>query len=86
MECWFKIRDRLVKMDPVKVTWRLFNWMWEINPMQMHMWVVENEGYVDFLCILDWNIVVIDKNKIPYQLWVFMMINFKGMDELLWGR
>lgn len=50
MECWFKIRDRLVKMDHVKVTSRLFNWMLEINPTRMHMWVGENENHVD-LCV-----------------------------------
>jgi hypothetical protein len=48
MECWFKIKDRLVGMDHVKVTSRLLNWMLEINPTRMHMWVVENEDHVDF--------------------------------------
>jgi len=48
MECWFKIRDRLVKMDHVKVTSRLLNWMLEINPTRMHMWIVENEDHVNF--------------------------------------
>ncbi len=50
MECWFKIRNRLVKMDHVKVTSRLLNWMLEINPTRMRMWVVENEDHVD-LCV-----------------------------------
>jgi hypothetical protein len=48
MECWFRIKDSLLKVEHVGVTPRLLNWMLEIDETKMQKWIIENKDHVDF--------------------------------------
>jgi hypothetical protein len=43
MECWFRIKNRLAKVEHAKVTSRLLNWMLDIDKSRMHRWIIESE-------------------------------------------
>jgi hypothetical protein len=48
MECWFKIGDRLEKVEHVSVTSKILSLMLEIDQTRVHIWVAKNEVHVDF--------------------------------------
>ncbi len=48
MECWFRIGDRLERVEHLEVTSRILSLMLEIDQTRMHIWVAKNEAHVDF--------------------------------------
>ncbi len=51
MECLFRAKNRLIRVEHVGITSRLLSWNLEIGHIGMPKWVPKNENHVDF-CVL----------------------------------